>query len=171
MFKPNTYAKNVIFIPQQLLNRPQPYLLMHLITVILITMTSFLTLLSYYLKVYLDFKKSAKQTKSISMTVQDLKIFGIDLFLNISNLSISLNFICPKIRITNLDEHTLLYLCGLFADRDVMHDLWHDLAWPLQLNKTSFDVKCGVEDFELFLFPCLWITVFDPVSPYCPYWS
>ena len=36
--------KNVIFIPQQLLNRPQPYLLMHLITVIIIIMASFLTL-------------------------------------------------------------------------------------------------------------------------------
>ena len=113
---------NVIFIPQQLLNRPQPYLLMHLITVILIIMTSFLTLLSYYLKVYLDFKKSAKQTKSILMTIQDLKIFGIDLFLNISNLSIPLNFIYPKIRITNFDEHKLLCICGPFADRDVMHD-------------------------------------------------
>ena len=131
-------------------------------------MPSFLTLLSYYLKVYLDFKKSAKQTKSILMTVQDLKIFGIDLFLNISNLSIPLNFIYPKIRNTNLDEHILLCICGLFADRDVMHNLLHDLVWPLRLSKASFDVKCGVEDFALFLFPCLWITVFDPVSSYFP---
>ena len=43
--------RTVIFIPQKLLNRSQPYLLMHLITVILTVMTSFLTLLSYYLKV------------------------------------------------------------------------------------------------------------------------
>ena len=86
-------------------------------------MTSFLTLFSYYQKVYLVFKKSTKQTKSILVAVQDLKIFGIDLFLNISNLSIPLNFIYPKIRITNLDEHTLLCKRGLFTDRDVMHDL------------------------------------------------
>ena len=39
MFKPSTYAKNVIFMQQQLLNRPQLYLLMHLITEILIIMT------------------------------------------------------------------------------------------------------------------------------------
>ena len=77
LFKSNTYAKNFIFIPQQLLIRPQPYLLMHLTTVILIIMVSFLTLLSYYLKVYLVFKKSTKQTKSILVAVQDLKIFGI----------------------------------------------------------------------------------------------
>ena len=50
LFKPNTYARNVIFMPQQLLNRPQPYLLMHLTTVILIIMTSFSTLLSYSVK-------------------------------------------------------------------------------------------------------------------------
>ena len=43
--------RTVIFIPQKLLNRSQPYLLMHLITVILTVMTSFLTLLIYYLKV------------------------------------------------------------------------------------------------------------------------
>ena len=43
--------KNLIFIPQQLLKRLEPYLLMHLITVILTIMTSFLTLSSYYLKV------------------------------------------------------------------------------------------------------------------------
>ena len=52
------------------------------------------------------FQKSAKQPKSILVAVQDLKIFGIDLFLNISNLAIPLNFIYPKIGITNLDEHT-----------------------------------------------------------------
>ena len=40
------------------------------------------------------------------------------MFLNISNLSIPLNFIYPKIRITNLDEH-LLCKYGLFADKDV----------------------------------------------------
>ena len=102
------------------------------------------------------------------MAVQDLKIFGIGLFLNISNLSIPLNSIYPKIRITNLDEHTLLYICVPFADRDVMYDPKHDLAWPLQLSKASVDVKCVVEDFELFLFPCLWITVFDPVSHIAP---
>ena len=72
--------KNVIFIPQQLLHRIQPYLLMRLMTVIVIM-----------------------------------------LFLNISNLSIPLNFIYPKIRITSLDEHTLLCKYGLFADRHVMH--------------------------------------------------
>ena len=43
--------RTVIFIPQKLLNRSQPYLLMHLITLILTVMTSFLTLLIYYLKV------------------------------------------------------------------------------------------------------------------------
>ena len=43
--------RTVVFIPQKLLNRSQPYLLMHLITVILTVMTSFLTLLIYYLKV------------------------------------------------------------------------------------------------------------------------
>ena len=45
--------KNVIFMPQQLLNRPQLYLLMHLITEILTIMTivKLATLLSYYLKV------------------------------------------------------------------------------------------------------------------------
>ena len=43
--------RTVIFIPQKLLNRSQPYLLMHLITVLLTVMTSFLTLLIYYLKV------------------------------------------------------------------------------------------------------------------------
>ena len=45
--------KNVTFMPQQLLNRPQLYLLMHLITEILIIMTivKLVTLLSYHLKV------------------------------------------------------------------------------------------------------------------------
>ena len=57
------------------------------------------------------------------MAVQDLKIFGINLFLNILNLPIPLNFIYPKIRITSLDEPTLLDIFGLFADRNVMHDL------------------------------------------------
>ena len=74
--------KNVIFIPQQLLHRIQPYLLMRLMTVIVIM-----------------------------------------LFLNISNLSIPLNFIYPKIRIPNLDEHTSLCKCELFADRGAIHDL------------------------------------------------
>ena len=36
------------------------------------------------------------------------QILGIDLFLNISNLSIPLHFIYAKIRITNLDGRTLL---------------------------------------------------------------
>ena len=51
LFKSITYAKIVIFMPQQLLSIPQPYLLMHLINVMLIIMTSFLTMLSYFLKV------------------------------------------------------------------------------------------------------------------------
>ena len=69
------------------------------------------------------FKKSTKQTKNIFVAVQDLKIFGIDLFLNISNLSIPINFMYPKIRITNLNEHILLSKYGVFVDRDVMYDL------------------------------------------------
>ena len=86
--------KNVIFMPQQLPNRPQPYLLMHLITVTLILMTNFsMCQVTYSVKVSLVFKKSAKQAKSILVAVQDLKIFGIDLFLNILNLSIPLNLI------------------------------------------------------------------------------
>ena len=57
------------------------------------------------------------------MAVQDLKIFGIDLFLNISNPSIPINFVYPKIRITNLNEHIILSKYGVFVDRDVMYDL------------------------------------------------
>ena len=89
-------------MPQQLLNRLRPYLLMHLI------MTSFLTVLSYCLKVSLVFKKSTKETKSVLVVVQYLNVFGIDLFLNILNLPTPLNFIYPEMRITNLDKHTLL---------------------------------------------------------------
>ena len=69
-------------------------------------------------KLLLVFKKSTKQTKSILAT-NIFKIFAIDLFLNTLNLPIPLNFIHPKVRITNLDEHTFLCICGLFADRDV----------------------------------------------------
>ena len=111
--------KNVIFIPHQLLNRPQPYLLMHLITDIHYN-DKFLGTVKLLPESVIGLKKT--KTKSILVAVQDLQSFGIDLFLNISNLSIPLNFIYPKIRITNLDEHTLLCICGLFADRDVMHD-------------------------------------------------
>ena len=66
-------------------------------------------------------QKINKTNKSILVAVKDLKIFGINLFLNISNLFIPLSFIYPEIRITNLDEHTLLCKYGLFADRHVMH--------------------------------------------------
>ena len=48
-----------------------------------------------------------------------IKIFRINFFLNILNLPIPLNFIHPKIRITNLDEHTFLCLCWLFTDSNV----------------------------------------------------
>ena len=92
------------------------------------------------------FKKSTKQTKSILVAVQDLKIFGIDLFLNISNLSIPLNFIYPKIRITNLDEHALLCKYGLFADRHVTNAPWHNLynwvkpplMWNVELKTLNY---------------------------------
>ena len=51
-FKKIHMQKNVTFMPQQLLNRPQLYLLMHLITEIPIVMTivKLATLLSYHLK-------------------------------------------------------------------------------------------------------------------------
>ena len=68
LFKPNTYPKNVIFMPQQLLNRPQQYLLMHLITVTLILITIFSTLLSYLLS------KSVTGLQKISKTSK--KYFG-----------------------------------------------------------------------------------------------
>ena len=43
-------------------------------------------------------------------------------------VSITLSFIYPKIIIINLDEHTLLCICGLFADGNVMYDPLHELA-------------------------------------------
>ena len=90
---------------------------------IIMTIFKLMTLLSYYLQVWLAFKKSTKRTKSIFVAIQHLKSFGIDLFLNTLHLSILLNFIHPKIRIAHLDEHahtyTLLCVCGLFADMDV----------------------------------------------------
>ena len=57
--------------------------------------------------------------KLLSKSVIGLKIFGIDLFLGTLNLSIPLSFIHPKIRIINLDEHTFLGMCGLFAGKGV----------------------------------------------------
>ena len=98
------------------------------------------------------------------MAVQDLKIFGINLFLNILNLSIPLNFIYPKIRITDLDEHTSC-ICGLFADRDVMHDLYNWVKPPLIWN---------VELKTLNYFSCLpvyelrFLTQFPQIAPTAP---
>ena len=98
-------------MPQQLLNRPELHLLMHLITEILIIMTIF------KLACNCSSKNQQNKKKRILVATQYLKIFGIDLFLNTLNLSIPPNFIHPKIRITNLDEHTFLCIYGLFADR------------------------------------------------------
>ena len=80
LFQPNTYAKNVISMPQQLLNRSQPYLLMHLITEILIIMTTvnFVTLLSDNFlalsKSVIGLQKINKTNKSISVAAQHLNL-------------------------------------------------------------------------------------------------
>ena len=44
------------------------------------TIVKFVTLLSYYLKVELVFKKSTKWTKSIPVAIKHLKILKIGLF-------------------------------------------------------------------------------------------
>ena len=80
MFKPITYGKNLIFVPQQLLNR--------LNSCICINVTGL--------------QKTTKRIKNILVAVQRLTIFGIDLFLNTLNLSIPFSFIYPKISIANL---------------------------------------------------------------------
>ena len=79
MFKPITYGKNLIFVPQHLLNR-------------LNSCSINVTCL----------RKTTKRIKNILVAVQRLTIFGIDLFLNTLNLSIPFSFIYPKISIANL---------------------------------------------------------------------
>ena len=72
-------------------------------------MASFLALLSYYL-IVISLQKINK-TKNFLVAVQDLKVFGINLFLNKSNLSISLNFIYPKIKLAILmNIHYCVYV-------------------------------------------------------------
>ena len=64
-FKKIHMQKNVTFMPQQLLNRPQLYLLMHLITEILVIMTTvtFVTLFKLLSKSVTGLQKSTKQKK------------------------------------------------------------------------------------------------------------
>ena len=106
-------------MPQHLLNRPQLYVLMNLITEILIIMT-----IVYFVTVKLLCKsviglQKINKLEAFWWPSNNFKIFGIDLFLNTLNLPILLNFTHPKIRITNLDGHTFLCVCGHFADRNV----------------------------------------------------
>ena len=113
----NTIDMQKMFIPQQLLNRPQPYLLMYLITVIrIISIKRMIRIIFDTVKslpkIVVSLQKINKTNKNLLVAVQDLKIFGIDLFLNRSNLSISLNFIYPKIKLAILmNIHYCVYVC------------------------------------------------------------
>ena len=65
-------------------------------------------------KIVVSLQKINKTNKNLLVAVQDLKIFGIDLFLNKSNLSISLNFIYPKIKLAilmNIHYCVYVYFC------------------------------------------------------------
>ena len=95
---------------QQLLNRLQLYLLMHLIHGILMIMTfRLIIILSYNLKVQLATQKINKTSKRHFDGRPTFENFCNRSVLNTLNLFIQLNLIYRKIRISNLDGHALIH--------------------------------------------------------------
>ena len=108
---------------------------MHLITEILVIMTivKSVTLFSCYLNRWMAFKKPTKWTKSILVTIEHLKSFGIDQFLNTLHLSIPLNFVHPKIRIVTQHTHSYI-IVYMWTYRNVQ--IWMSSCFLKLISKT-----------------------------------
>ena len=119
MFKPNTYTKNVISMPQQLLNRPQLYLLMHF---------------NNWNTNYSDNCQACDTVKLLPKSVIGLqqKAFwwASNMLKSLKSICFLTHQTCPFHSISSTEKsvlpvlinthtHKLFCMCAIFVDRDV----------------------------------------------------